>query len=94
MLTENTEKDAFQECNMPSYIIDLYIYFLCYGTTKSRVAFERFYNADKSRQWVKLFAIRGKEFYAKYMSKYSQEIREREKIPFSGVITPRGVFKC
>jgi len=74
---------------IPKHIIDIYIYFLCTGKV-SRDAFERFYDADNSRQWVRRYSVRGKEFYAKFMSKYSQEIREREGKPFSGV-TPRGL---
>lgn len=84
---------------MPQHIIDLYLYFLYRGTKKpievgkSRKAFERFYDADNSREWVRRYAIRGGWFYAEFMSKYSKEIRELNKKPFDGIITPRGVFK-
>jgi len=78
---------------IPEHIVDLYIYFL-YTGKKSNEAFERFYDADNSRVWVRRYAVKGKEFYAKFMSMYLKEIREREGIPFSGVMTPRGVLKC
>lgn len=77
---------------MPPHIIDLYIYFL-YTGKKSRDAFERFYDSKNSRIWVKRYAILGNTFYSKFMSKYAQEIREREGVPFSGIITPRGVLR-
>lgn len=80
---------------IPSHIVDLYIYFLYPYTKKGNDAFERFYNASHSREWVKRYAAPGKEFYSKFMTKYSQEIREqwRNHMPFQGVITPRGLSK-
>lgn len=79
---------------MPKHIIDLYIYFLYYETKRSREAFERFYNAEHSRQWVKRYAVIGKRFYGEYMTKYSQEVKALQgRAPFEGIITPKGVFK-
>ena len=77
---------------MPSYIIDLYIYFLYPETKKSRLAFERFYNSNDSRHWVRCYATKGKDFYAKYMSKYSQEIRE-QFVKLGGITKPRRSFR-
>jgi len=80
---------------MPPHIVDLYVYFLYYGTKQSREAFERFYDSDSSRQWVRRYAVRGKIFYSDYMTKYSQEIRALQgQAPFQGIMTPRGVLKC
>jgi len=56
-------------------------------------AFERFYDANGSRHFVKRYAVMGNSFYSKYMSKYSKEVREMNGVPFQGIITPRGVMR-
>jgi len=77
---------------IPKQIQNLYIYFL-YKDKRSREAFDKFYNIDGSRRFVRRYATRGKTFYAEYMSRYSQEVREMSSVPFKGVITSRGIFK-
>lgn len=79
---------------MPQRIIDFYIYFLYYGTKKSREAFDRFYDADDSRSWVRQYAVLGNRFYSEFMSRYSKEIREMNQKSSNGITTSRGELKC
>jgi hypothetical protein len=80
---------------MHKSIIYLYEYFLFYPDPKSSLAFSRFYNTERSRIFVNRYAVRGKIFYAKFMSEYSSEIRQqyRDYVPFQGIRKIRGIFR-
>ena len=77
------------------HITELYVYFLL-GGKEGRQAFNKFYNMDDSRQFVRNYASRYGKFWTEYMKRYLSEVREQfinsQQNPFRGVITPRGKF--